>query len=48
MYPIDTHYVKTTQSPLRNHQCPLRLQGRHLNDALENPGDGQLSRRVDI
>jgi len=32
---------------LRNLQRPLRLQGWHLDDALENPGVGRLSRRVE-
>ena len=37
---------KTTKTPLRNHQRPLRLQGWHLDDALENPGVGALLRQV--
>ena len=39
---------KTTKTPLRNPQRPLRLQGWHLDDALENPGVGQLSMKVEI
>ena len=34
--------LKTTKIPLRNLQHPLRLQGWHLDDALEDPGIGQL------
>ena len=35
---------KNTKTPLRNHKRPHRLHGWHLDDALENPGVGPLSR----
>ena len=35
---------KTTNTPLRNLQRPHRLQRWHLDDALENPGVGPVSR----
>ena len=38
---------KITKTPLRNRQCPLRLQGWHLGDALENTGVGRLSWMVE-
>ena len=38
---------KTTKTPLRNLQCPHRLQGWYLDDVLENPGVGPLSKRVE-
>ena len=37
----------TTKTPPRNLKRPHRLQGWHLDDALENPGVGPLSRRVE-
>ena len=39
---------KTVKNPLRNHQRPLRLQGWHFDDALENPGVRPLSGQEEI
>ena len=38
----------TTNTPLRNLQHPWRLQGRHLEDTLENQRVGPLSRNAEI
>ena len=39
---------KPTKTSLKNHQHPLSFQGWYLDDALENPGVGALSRFVEI